>query len=207
MLSFPFAQGLFGGEAALDGTPAKQQVLHPTLMREFDTHDIEHYTYAKFLDYVCLFLLALTIVDRASGLGFGEYLPLRIGVIILRKICDLCTVIGEGQSGRALCAGANPETKPYLIHYLYHYAGHFPLQADSIDSKSLEDFACMCIRSLIVFLYSAHLFSDNGFKVSNLILVPGGSPMQTTFLRQNHIHLGQVNLCRATQLSCQLTAG
>ena len=61
----------------LDGTTSNKYWIDVQLRwGDFDTHDIERYTRAKFLDYVSLLhFISKTILNLTVGVRFHEYLP------------------------------------------------------------------------------------------------------------------------------------
>jgi hypothetical protein len=65
----------------LDGTTSNKFWIDVQLRwGDFDSHDIDRYTRAKFLDYVCDFLRTIgSLVDSVTGLGFYVHLSIAYG--------------------------------------------------------------------------------------------------------------------------------
>ena len=68
-LSFTPADYSEQSKDVLDGTTSNKYWIDVQLRwGDFDTHDIERYTHAKFLDYVCLYVVASVCICSDSSI-------------------------------------------------------------------------------------------------------------------------------------------
>ena len=71
---------LIQSKDVLDGTTSNKYWIDVQLRwGDFDTHDIERYTRAKFLDYVSFHYLGYppcVVIDNVTDFRFDEYLPI-----------------------------------------------------------------------------------------------------------------------------------